>query len=246
MTTVIAGPYAAGQLADYGMEVIKVEQADGVGDTYRYAGARIKLASGERFGSSFASFNRGKRSVAVDATKKEGVEIIKKLVKDADVFLQNMRPGVAEKLGLGYEDLKKVNPNLIYCSVSGFGPDGPLTKQPVYDPLIQSRSGFVALQERVSGKHTLINTLVHDKTTAMVAVQAIMAALFARDRNNSGGQHITLAMLDVGIQFLWGEIHSNNHFFVDKEDPRITETSALISEGTCSEKRSNVCVRDGM
>ena len=141
MTAVIAGPYTGMQLAELGMEVIKLENADGVGDSYRYGGSRVDMPSGERYGASYASFNRGKRSIAVNSKSKEGQEIVKKLVKDADVFLQNMRPGVMERLGLNYDELKKVNPNLIYVSISGYGSSGPMVEDPVYDPLIQARSG---------------------------------------------------------------------------------------------------------
>ena len=107
MTTVIAGPYAASQLADFGMDVIKVENADGRGDSYRYGGTSFKLPSGELYGASYASFNRGKKSLAVNVAAAEGREIVYQLARDADVFLQNMRPGVAAKLGISYDDLKK-------------------------------------------------------------------------------------------------------------------------------------------
>ena len=230
MTAVIAGPYTGMQLAELGMEVIKLENADGVGDSYRYGGSRVDMPSGERYGASYASFNRGKRSIAVNSKSKEGQEIVKKLVKDADVFLQNMRPGVMERLGLNYEELKKVNPNLIYVSISGYGSSGPMVEDPVYDPLIQARSGFIKVQERVAGTTTLINSLVHDKTTAMVAVQAIIAALFKREFKKAGGTHIEIAMLDVGMQFLWGEVHANNHYIVDKKGKGVKEQPNIIPE----------------
>jgi crotonobetainyl-CoA:carnitine CoA-transferase CaiB-like acyl-CoA transferase len=148
-----------------------------------------------------------------------------------------MRPGVAEKLGLSYEDLKAVNPELIYVSINGFGSSGPLSSEPVYDPLVQSRSGFVNLQSRLHAdpaKDTrLINSLIHDKTTAMTAVQAVMAALFAAKVNGAGGQHVEIAMLDVGLQFLWGDAHSQvgDSYFMDSDsDERIRVNPNIIQE----------------
>ena len=217
MTQVIAGPYTGSQLADMGATVIKVENNNGIGDSYRLAGTTMRLPTGEVFGASFGNFNRGKRSIAVNAADPKGAQIIKDLVRDADVFLQNFRPGVAAKLGLAWEDLQKLNDRLVYVSISGFGQSGPLVKEPVYDPIIQARSGLVHLQSRVAKHAKLISTLIHDKTTAMTAARDVTAALFARHRTGRG-QHIELSMLDVGLQFLWGETHANYHYFVDAED----------------------------
>lgn len=145
--------------------------------------------------------------------------------------------GVAQKLGISYEDLKTVNPDIIYVSISGFGGSGPLSAEPVYDPLVQARSGFVDLQSRLHEdpvKDTrLINSLIHDKTTAMTAVQAIMAALFAARVNGAGGQHVEIAMLDVGLQFLWGDAHSQlaDNYWVEKDtDDRIRINPSIIQE----------------
>ena len=120
---------------------------------------------------------------------------------------------------------------------TGFGSTGPLSSEPVYDPLVQARSGFVNLQSRLHAEPEtstrLINSLVHDKTTAMTAVQAIMAALFAAKVNGAGGQHIDLAMLDVGLQFLWGDAHSqvgDSYFTESNEDARIRVNEAIIQE----------------
>eukprot|EP01047_Picozoa_sp_COSAG01_P071146 COSAG01_NODE_10967_length_2037_cov_7.679567_2_plen_227_part_00 len=171
MTQVIAGPYTGSQLADMGADVCKIENNNGVGDSYRLAGTAMLLPTGEVFGASFGSFNRGKKSIAVDATTPEGIQIIKDLVRSSDVFLQNFRPGVAAKLGLSWEDLRQINHRLVYVSISGFGQSGPLVKEPVYDPIIQARSGLVHLQSRVAGHAKLISTLIHDKTTAMTAAR---------------------------------------------------------------------------
>ena len=176
-TQVIAGPYCAMQLADMGATVIKVENANGVGDSYRRAGTEMKLGSGEKVASSFASVNRGKRSVSLQLKHLDGREALIRLISKADVFVQNWRPGVAERLGLGYEEISARFPRLIYLSISGFGDSGPLVKQPVYDPLIQARAGTVANQHRLNnpaisstsniGDAHLVNMLLVDKTTAM-------------------------------------------------------------------------------
>ena len=124
MTTVIAGPMTTMFLADMGADVIKIEVGNGIGDAYKLAGTSID-AGGLRFGSSSAIANRGKRSISVNSKTPEGIEVIKRLAADADVFVQNMRPGVIGKLGVGPDDLMAINPNLVYCSISGFGQTGP-------------------------------------------------------------------------------------------------------------------------
>ncbi len=128
MTTVIAGPMTTMFLADMGADVIKIEVGNGIGDSYKLAGTSID-AGGLRYGSSSAIANRGKRSISVNSKTPEGIEVIKHLATDADVFVQNMRPGVIGKLGVGPDDLMAINPDLIYCSISGFGQTGPWSKK---------------------------------------------------------------------------------------------------------------------
>ena len=253
MTTVVAGPYCGALLSDMGAAVTKVEAADGRGDTYRFAGtARVAggttKGAGEILGASFATVNRGKRSLALDAKAPGGREVLLRLAAKADVFLQNMRPGVAERLGLSYEQLRAANPRLVYVSISGFGPTGPLSGDPVYDPLVQARSGIVATQQRIgdearSGHHehaTLMNTVLVDKTTAMTAANAVTAALYARDAAaNSGGgreqgQHIQVSMLDVAMQFNWPDLFSS-HTYVERTpadaNMALKTKEMLIQEG---------------
>lgn len=198
MSVMISGPLAAMILADQGAEVIKVE-SPGLGDMMRWFGTSKGGMTG-----IFATNNRGKRSLVVDVKKPEGLEIVRRLIADADVLIQNFRPGAMERLGLGYDEVAALNPRLIYVSISGFGPDGPKSNQRVYDNVIQASSGLASVQTDPStGVPALFRTLVCDKVTSLTAAQAISAALFARERGTAGGQHVVLAMLDAAISFVW-------------------------------------------
>ena len=134
----LTGPYAAALMADQGAEVIKVERAD-IGDIARYVGVAVNGMS-----SLFLVCNRGKRSIAVDLQTPEGVEIVRRLAADADVVIQNFRPGVMERLGLGYDDVRTTNPEVVYASLSGFGPTGPNRDRSAYDTVIQAYGGIAA------------------------------------------------------------------------------------------------------
>ncbi|MEM7218493.1 MAG: CoA transferase [Pseudomonadota bacterium] len=195
-SAVVSGPLAAMMLADQGADVIKIEPP---------AGEVLRLPNLERGGLSsfFLNCNRNKRGIVVDATQEEGREIIYKLIDDADVFIQNWRPGAAERNGLGEADLRKRNPNLIYCSISGFGPTGPYSQRRVYDPIIQGLSGHTGVQESPELPiRDLVRNIVADKSSAYTAAQAITAALFARERG-AGGQLIEVPMLDASLAFFW-------------------------------------------
>jgi crotonobetainyl-CoA:carnitine CoA-transferase CaiB-like acyl-CoA transferase len=166
----------------------------------------------------FVNVNRSKRSLTLDLKKSEGVAVLKRLVATADVVVQNFRPGVVERLGVGYEDLAAVNPSLVYLSLSGFGESGPAANQRVYDPLIQALTGLTTIQ---AGSDTerprLVRTILPDKLSAVVASQALTAALFARERSGKG-QHVRLSMLDSVLSFLWAS-DMGAYTFVDKPVP---------------------------
>jgi len=184
-------------LADQGADVIKIEPI-AVGDT-------LRLSPFSRGGltSFYANCNRNKRAIAVDLTREEGLEIAHKLVREADVFIQNWRPGAADRLGMGEPDLRALNPGLIYCSISGYGPDGPYSQRRVYDPIIQGLSGHTAIQLNPEVPiRDLVRNIVSDKSSAYTAAQAITAALFARERGK-GGQLIEVPMLDSSLAFFW-------------------------------------------
>jgi crotonobetainyl-CoA:carnitine CoA-transferase CaiB-like acyl-CoA transferase len=196
LTAVVAGPLATALLADQGADVIKVERPSG--DIQRHVGSARGGMSG-----NFHVLNRGKRSIAVDLKQPRGRAIVERLAESADVLVQNFRPGVTDRLGLGWEALHARNPRLIYVSMSGFGPDGPHAGRRAYDPIIQARSGLVSAQGRARGESPeQINQLLVDKITAYVASQATTAALLARERSGQG-QHVTVSMLDSAIAFLW-------------------------------------------
>jgi len=188
-TSYIAGPLATMVLADQGAEVIKVEPP-GLGDVLRFLGS---LRGG--MSAFFATSNRSKRSLVLDLKREAGVEILRDLVAGADVFVQNYRPGVVERLGIGYEALRGVKSDLIYASLSGFGESGPYAGRPVFDNVIQALTGMAAAQTNSdTGEPDMIRHIVCDKATALTAAQAITAAIVARDRQGVG-QHLRLNML---------------------------------------------------
>jgi len=198
LTSMISGPIATMMLADQGADVIKVEPL--TGDLVRYLGPR----RGE-LTSTFISANRSKRSLAINLKTDAGIEALKRLVKGADVFVQNFRPGAIERMGLSEAVIRDIRENIIYVSISGFGETGPYANKRVYDPVIQALSGLAAIQsDRETGRPRMVRTIIPDKTTAITAAQAITAALFSRERTGEG-QHVKLAMLDTMVAYLWPE-----------------------------------------
>lgn len=197
LSVMISGPLAAMMLADQGADVIKVE-SPGIGDMMRHLGSSKGGMTG-----IFTLHNRGKKSLGLNLKHDTGKQILHSLLADADVVIQNFRPGALEKLGFGYDDVRAANPNIIYVSISGFGPDGPRSGQRVYDNVIQAASGLASVQtDKATGKPQIFRTLVCDKVTSYTVAQAITAALFARERGR-GGQHIEVSMLDAAIAFMW-------------------------------------------
>ncbi len=213
LTSMISGPLATMILGDQGADVIKVENPDG-GDHTRAANNRRN-----GFSASFLNNNRNKRSIALDLKDPRAVQAMLRLLGTADVFVQNFRPGVADRMGLGEEAVRAAAPSIIYVSISGFGETGPYAQKPVYDPLIQAVSGLASIQ---AGSDTerprLVRTIVPDKLTAYNAAQAITAALLSRERTGKG-QHIRLSMLDAIIAFLWAS-DMGSQTFVGEEIPQ--------------------------
>jgi crotonobetainyl-CoA:carnitine CoA-transferase CaiB-like acyl-CoA transferase len=203
LSIALTGPYAAALLADQGAEVIKVERP-GIGDIARWVGVAVNGMS-----SLYLVCNRGKRSVVVDVQQPEGVAIVKQLAASTDVFLQNYRPGVMERIGLGYEDIRAVNPGVVYASLSGFGAVGPYRDRSVYDTVMQAYGGLASNQgDPELGTPTFLRQTAADKVTALYASQAITAALFARAQGR-GGQHLELSMMDAVVSFLWADSAAN-------------------------------------
>lgn len=197
LTQVVAGPVATMLLSDLGADVIKVEPP-GAGDLTRYG----QFAKGG-INSAVVACNRGKQSIQIDIAQDAGRDLVLSLIADADVVVQNMRPGVMERLGVGWHGAVEANPDIIYCSMSGYGPTGPYADRAVYDPIIQAMAGYVALQVNPQVPiPDLVRNGVIDKAAGWTAAMAISSALYARERG-AGGQHIELSMLDTAIQFLW-------------------------------------------
>jgi crotonobetainyl-CoA:carnitine CoA-transferase CaiB-like acyl-CoA transferase len=209
LTTMISGPLATMILGDQGADVIKVE-SPGTGDLLRYFGTTRGGLS-----AFFTTSNRNKRSVVLNLKEPRGVEIVHRLVEGADVFIQNFRPGAAERMGIGEAALRELRPDLVYVSISGFGDTGPYAHQRVYDPIIQALSGLASTQgDPDTGKPSMVRTILPDKLTSVTAAQAISSALFARERTGKG-QHVRLAMLDSLIAWLWPDGLMNHTYIGD-------------------------------
>jgi crotonobetainyl-CoA:carnitine CoA-transferase CaiB-like acyl-CoA transferase len=199
----LTGPYAGALLADQGADVLKVERP-GIGDIARWVGVAVNGMS-----SLYLVCNRGKRSIALDLQQPEGVDIAKRLCAEADVIIQNFRPGVMDKLGIGYDDVRATNPDVVYASLSGFGSVGPYKDRSAYDTVIQAYAGFAVNQaDPADGVPVFLRQTAADKVTSLFASQAIAAALFARARGK-GGQHVEVSMTDAVTSFLWADSAAN-------------------------------------
>jgi crotonobetainyl-CoA:carnitine CoA-transferase CaiB-like acyl-CoA transferase len=197
LTSMLSGPWATMILADQGADVIKVE-VPGQGDHTRTLGNRQ-----HGFSESFLNLNRNKRSVTIDLKRAEGRALLLRLAAGADVLVQNFRPGVVERLGLGEAAIREAAPEIVYVSISGFGEAGPYSHKPVYDPIVQALSGLTTVQAGSdTARPRLIRTVLPDKLTAVTAAQAITAAIVAKLRTGRG-QHVRLSMLDAVLAFLW-------------------------------------------
>jgi len=220
LSSIVTASLATMILCDQGAEVIKVEPT-GIGDSMRYLGTQKG-----GFSAIFANCNRGKKSIDLNLKDQKEVQQLLKLVKEADVFISNYRPGVNENLGLGLEDLRKVNPNIIYVSISGFGDEGPLASAPAYDHVIQGMSGATSIQAN-DDQPAYMKTLICDKITGYTACQALTAALFQRERTGIAS-HIKLSMLDSAIFFLWPD-GMMNETLLDKDVQKLPPLSATYS-----------------
>lgn len=194
----LQGPFATQMMGDLGADVIKIER-NGSGDIYRGMTFFNQWIAGDE-SPCFMAWNRNKRSLAIDIKSPQGKEIIYKLAKDADVLVENFRPGVMERLGYGYEDLKKINPRIIYCSASGWGDDGPYLTCPGQDLLVQSVSGAIMTSGKNSDGPVAIGTALCDQVNGLNSVYAILAALYYRERTGKG-QEIKTNLLSSAIAF---------------------------------------------
>lgn len=205
LTNVLAGPFCAYQLALLGADVIKVE-APGDGDLARQLGADPGLNQ-RRMGASFLAQNSGKKSLTLNLKREEGRSILLRLVESADVLVENFRPGVMDRLGVGYGALKTVNPRLIYCAISGFGQSGPLKFAPAYDQIIQGLSGVMSITGSEKSTPLRVGYPVADTIGGMTAAFAVASAL-VRQARGGGGEFIDVSMLDSTVATM-GWIVSN-------------------------------------
>ena len=197
LTSTVSGPFAGMMLADQGADVVKVEPP-GIGDLARFMGTtRSGMAA------MFSVLNRNKRSVVLDFKEAKDFEILKNLLTTADVLIENYRPGVVKKLGLDYENIKKINSNIIYTSISGYGQSGPYINRRVYDPLIQATAGAAASQNPDNPEY--YKTIVFDKVTGLTAAQSISTALLHRERTGEG-QYLPISMLDSALYYIWPDV----------------------------------------
>jgi crotonobetainyl-CoA:carnitine CoA-transferase CaiB-like acyl-CoA transferase len=188
----VTGPFASQLLADLGADVIKIEEPKR-GDPFRGWGER-------NYAATFCSLNRNKKSITLDFRTDEGRDIAFKLIAGADVFIQNFRPGVLDKRGLGFDDLKKANPKLVYCSISGFGPTGPYRDMPGYDTIGQARSGLLSLLTD-PGKPQGMGISFSDHLTGMYACYGVLGALMNRMLTGTG-QHVETSLLRASVSFI--------------------------------------------
>jgi crotonobetainyl-CoA:carnitine CoA-transferase CaiB-like acyl-CoA transferase len=218
LSRVLAGPWAGQNLADLGAEVIKVERP-GVGDDSRAFGPPwVKDRDGRDTKDSayFTSANRGKKSITVNISSPAGQEIVRALAANADVLIENYKFGDLARYGLGYDDLKSLNPRLIYCSVTGFGQSGPYRERPGYDFMIQGMGGMMSVTGDAQGEPMRAGVPVADIITGMYASIAICAALAHRAQSGKG-QHLDLALLDSQIALL---AYQNTNYFATGKPPR--------------------------
>jgi len=225
VTTMVSGPLATMMLADQGADVIKVESP--AGDHSRRVATR---RSG--FSASFVNNNRNKRSVVLDLKRPDGVDALRRLGAGADVFVQNFRPGVAERLGIGEQAIRDLNPAIIHASICGFGFQGPYAHKPVFDPLVQALSSLTTVQAGADERRPrLVRTILPDKLSAIQASQAISAALFARERTGQG-QSVRLSMLDTVVFFLWSSDMGAHTFVGDELETETAQSWIDLIYGT--------------
>lgn len=210
LTRVLAGPYATMILGDLGADIIKIEMP-GKGDDSRYFGPYLNDES-----AYFMSINRNKRSMTLNLKEEEGKKILLKMVEEADVIVENFRPGTMEKLGLGYDVLKKVNPKIIYGAASGFGHSGPYSKRAAYDAVVQGMGGIMSITGQKDGVLTRVGPSIGDIAAGLFTAIGILTALVSRNETGKG-QKVDVAMLDCQVALLENAIA---RYVVSKEVPK--------------------------
>ena len=203
LTQVLAGPYAAYQLGLMGAEVLKIE-APGVGDWSRDKGHLPEL-NARAMGLAYLTQNANKKSVALNLKSSEGVEILKRLIAGADVFIENFRPGTIDRLGLSFDVVREINPRIVYCSISAFGQDGEMSRRPAYDHVIQAATGMMMMQGDGDDVRPMkVGFPVIDIATGISAAEAILAAVIRRLRGDNGPITLDVSMIDSALALMSG------------------------------------------
>lgn len=216
LARVLAGPWAGQMLADLGADVIKVENPNGGDDTRAWGPPFVEGVDGKNLSAAyFHSTNRGKRSIAVDFSTPEGQQIVRELVADADVLIENFKVGGLKKYGLDYESLRALNPRLVYCSITGFGQNGPYANLAGYDYIVQGMSGFMSITGAPDGEPMKAGVAIADIFTGIYAVTAIQAALIHVMRTGEG-QQVDMALLDVMSAVL---ANQNMNYLISGQSP---------------------------
>ncbi|QFF98770.1 CoA transferase [Psychrobacillus glaciei] len=219
LSQVLAGPYCTMVLGDMGADVIKVEKFP-KGDDTRSMGPYINEES-----YMYMMVNRNKRGICLNLKKDQGIQILYKLIKDADVFIENYRPGVTKKLRIDYETVKAINPSLIYCSISGYGQTGPYKKKGGFDIMAQGLSGIIDMTGEREGKPVKVGIAIHDIAAAQTAIQSILAAYIHRLKSGIG-QYIDVSLVDSGLAWTVWEAAA---YFGKEEVPRRNGTAHRVS-----------------
>jgi crotonobetainyl-CoA:carnitine CoA-transferase CaiB-like acyl-CoA transferase len=247
VSEVISGPLATMILADQGAEILKIEPPRYGEESRQLANYRNGMAG------LYANCNHGKRSIGINLKSERGLELALEMIREADVFVQNWRPGAAERLGLGETALREINPRIIYASITGYGDDGPYAGRRGYDPIFQCLTGYVAAQTNPEVPiPDLVRNAVVDKATSYSLAQAITAALYARERG-ADGQHVKVAMLDAGLAFFWpdGMLRHTlpgegiDHYVVPGERYQLMNTAdgqLVMWAGTAEQMRASLLV----
>ena len=220
-TGALSGPYCSMLLGDMGAEVIKVERPKRGDDSRAWGPPYIS----ENLSTYFASINRNKKSISLNIKDPEAKEVIKKLVKNSDILLENFRPGTMEKLGLGYQELKEINEKMIYCSISGFGQDGPYKFKPGYDLILQGMGGLMSETGEPNGGPVKIGIAVTDISAGMFACYGILSAIIARSKTGKG-QFIDTSMLDCQVS--WQTYFATGYLVAGKIPSRMGSAHSLI------------------
>ncbi|QKD03108.1 CaiB/BaiF CoA transferase family protein [Mesorhizobium loti] len=216
LARILAGPWAGQLLADLGADVIKVESPDGGDDTRKWGPPFVMSHNGENLSAAYYhSCNRGKRSIAIDFSTPEGAQTIRRLVATSDVLIENFKLGGLKKYGLDYASLRQINPRLVYCSITGFGQDGPYAPRAGYDFIIQAMAGMMSITGEVGREPQKAGVAISDIFTGLYSVIAIQAALRHADQTGEG-QHIDMALFDTQISALGNQ---NLNYLVSGKSP---------------------------